>query len=284
MAKILDGKLVATKIKQELKEYVQENNLDVKLTIFQMGDNPASNIYIRNKQKACEEVGIESELVKCDTLGELKIESSVCFYPNMIQLPLPVKCDEQEVIDHIFHGFDADCLTTRNLGKLFVGDDSLAPCTAQGIIDLLEYYGIEIEGKHAVVVGRSNIVGKPVAHLLLNRNATVTVCHSRTKDLKKYTKDADILIVAIGKSKFITGDMVKEGAVVVDVGINRDENGKVCGDVDFASVEPKAGWITPVPGGVGPMTVAELVKNAVKLCEKKGKCFMKNDFGMECIL
>lgn len=278
MAKILDGKFVATKIKQELKEYVQENNLDVKLTIFQMGDNPASNIYIRNKQKACEEVGIESELVKCDTLGELKIESSVCFYPNMIQLPLPVKCDEQEVIDHIFHGFDADCLTTRNLGKLFVGDDSLAPCTAQGIIDLLEYYGIEIEGKHAVVVGRSNIVGKPVAHLLLNRNATVTVCHSRTKDLKKYTKDADILVVAIGKSKFITGDMVKEGSVVVDVGINRDENGKVCGDVDFASVEPKAEWITPVPGGVGPMTVAELVKNAVKLCEKKGEMFYEKDF------
>ena len=266
MAKILDGKLVATQTKQWLKEFVELNKVDAALTIFQMGDNPASNIYIRNKQNACAEVGIKSEVIKCNTVEELKESVQWCNNPAMIQLPLPIACDEQAITDFVDANLDADCLTTKNLGKLFVGDCEIAPCTAQGIIDLLDYYDIPIEGKHAVVVGRSNIVGKPVAHLLLNRNATVTVCHSRTKNLEKYTKDADILVVAIGKPKFITGDMVKEGSVVIDVGINRNENGKICGDVDFESVEPKAEWITPVPGGVGAMTVAELVRNAVKLC------------------
>lgn len=270
MAKILDGKLVASHIKQQIKEDVQTHNIDTTLTIFQMGDNPASNVYIRNKQNACAEVGIKSELIKCNTIEELKDGVKLCKNPMMVQLPLSVKCDEQEIIDTICCNYDADCLTTGNLGKMFVGNDTFAPCTAQGIIDLLEYYHIDIAGKNAVVVGRSNIVGKPIAHLLLNRDATVTICHSKTTNLVDYTKNADILVVAIGNPKFITSDMVKDGAIVVDVGINRDNNGKLCGDVDFESVSQKASWITPVPGGVGAMTVAELIKNAVVLAKAQG--------------
>lgn len=280
MVKILDGKLVASHIKQQIKEYVQSHNIDTKLTIFQMGDNQASNVYIRNKQSVCADVGIKSKLIKCNTIEELKSGVKLCNNPAMIQLPLPVKCDEQEIIDIIGCYYDADCLTTGNLGKLFVGNDKLAPCTAQGIIDLLEYYNIEIAGKNAVVIGRSNIVGKPIAHLLLKRDATVTICHSKTKNLADYTKNADILVVAIGKPKFITADMVKDGAVVVDVGINRDESGKLCGDVDFEGVKQRASWITPVPGGVGPMTVVELVKNAIVLTKAKGDD--KDDKATDC--
>lgn len=274
MALILDGKAVAQKIKDEIfHTYGAE---DIKLTIVQVGDNPASNTYVRNKQKACDEVGIESKVVKlgleeyerCQLLPKyLKEDSSDGV---MLQLPLPEGWDEHYFTNLIPQKRDADCLTTASLGEFYASNKpTLAPCTAQGIIDILDYYDIPIEGKHAVVVGRSNIVGKPIAHLLTCRNATVTLCHSKTPNLWQYTKQADILVVAVGKPKYITADMVKPEAVVIDVGINRDENGKLCGDVDFYAMLDKVSAITPVPGGVGPMTVAELLKNTVKLFKNK---------------
>ena len=276
MALILDGKAVAQKIKDELfTAYATE---DIKLTIFQVGNNPASNTYVRNKQRACDEVGIESEVVKlgleeyerCQLLPKYLKEDNADGI--MLQLPLPEGWDEHYFTNLIPQKQDADCLTTASLGEFYASNKpALAPCTAQGIIDLLDYYNIPIEGKHAVVVGRSNIVGKPIAHLLTCRNATVTVCHSKTPNLSEFTKQADILVVAIGKAKYITADMVKPEAVVIDVGINRDDDGKLCGDVDFAQVEAVASAITPVPGGVGPMTVAELLKNTVKLHNYKAK-------------
>lgn len=272
MAKILDGKLAAQKIKDEVKEYVTNCPNEISLTIVQVGDNPASNTYVRNKCKACEEVGIISSINKLPIdISQEILETEIAFenyisHGVMLQLPLPEGLNERELLDCIDIEADADCLTTRALGEFYSSNNpTIAPCTAQGIIDLLTYYDIPIEGKHAVVVGRSNIVGKPVAHLLTCKNATVTLCHSKTENLSEITRQADILVVAIGKPKYITADMVKDGAIVVDVGINRDENGKLCGDVDFDSVEPKASWISPVPGGVGPMTIAELLKNTIKL-------------------
>ena len=266
MGKIIDGKAAATLIKEQIKKYVKPGTT---LTILQAGDNPASNVYVRNKQRACEEVGIESKVIKVDTPGELcyqiAFQSSFCD-AMMVQLPLPEEFgDPQQYIDLIPPEKDADCLTTHNLGKLFLGDDILAPCTAKGIIHLLGEENIEIKGKHAVVVGRSDIVGKPVTHMLLERDATVTVCHSKTENLAEFTRMADILIVAIGKPKFITVDMVKEGAVVIDVGINRMEDGTLCGDVDFDAIKDKASAITPVPGSVGPMTVSMLLANTLML-------------------
>lgn len=277
MANILDGKLVAQKIKDEVKEYVEKCPRDIYLTIFQVGDNPASNTYIRNKVKACEEVGIKSEVDKFedshDPYDHIWLTRGINTNHSdgvMLQLPIPKHWgDESFYINHIKPSQDADCLTDVSLGKFYTSNKpQLAPCTAQGVIDILDYYNIDIAGKHAVVVGRSNIVGKPVAHLLTCRDATVTLCHSKTQNLAEITKLADILIIAIGKAKFITADMVKDGAVVVDVGINRDENGKLCGDVDFDAVKEKASWITPVPGGVGPVTVAELLNNTIKLHNK----------------
>ena len=274
MALILDGKAVAQKIKDEIfHTYGAE---DVKLTIFQVGDNPASNVYVRNKQRACDEVGIESEIVKLmpnDSVKDFGLKKRIQECSSdalMVQLPLPYGWDEHFYLNCIDTSKDADCLTDEALGKFYSSNNpSIAPCTAQGIIDILDHYNISIEGKHAVVVGRSNIVGKPVAHLLTCKNATVTVCHSKTPNLSEFTKQADILVVAIGKPKYITADMVKPGAVVIDVGINRDENGKLCGDVDFEQVASVVSAITPVPGGVGPMTVAELLKNTVKLHKEK---------------
>lgn len=273
MALILDGKKVAQIIKDEIfHTYGAE---DIKLTILQVGDNPASNTYVRNKQRACDEVGIESDVIKlgieeyerCQLLPKYLKENNADGI--MLQLPLPKGWDEHYFTNLIPQKQDADCLTTASLGEFYASNNpDIAPCTAQGIIDLLDYYNLPIEGKHAVVVGRSNIVGKPIAHLLTCRNATVTVCHSKTPNLSEYTKQADILVVAIGKPKYITADMVKDDAVVIDVGINRDENGKLCGDVDFEQVAPIVSAITPVPGGVGPMTVAELLKNTVKLYNK----------------
>lgn len=272
MALILDGRAVAQEIKNELKEYATNCPNQISLTIVQVGDNPASNTYVRNKCKACEEVGIVSEVNKLsEDIDQGILETEIDFENYltnglMLQLPLPRGLDERKLLDCIDPEVDADCLTTRSLGEFYSSNNpSIAPCTAQGIIDLLDYYDIPIEGKHAVVVGRSNIVGKPVAHLLTCRNATVTVCHSKTPNLSEFTKQADILVVAIGKSKYITADMIKPGAVVIDVGINRDENGKLCGDVDFEQVATVASAITPVPGGIGPMTIAELLKNTVKL-------------------
>ena len=271
MGKIIDGKAHAQTLKNELKEWVNNHDKEVTLIIFQAGDNPASNVYVRNKQKACEEVGITSHVIKVGSPADLKleIESKRTFCDAMmVQLPLPEEFgDPQQYIDLIPPEKDADCLTTYNLGRLFLGDDTLAPCTAAGIMDLLAQEGIDVSGKHAVVVGRSDIVGKPVAHMLLDKDATVTVCHSRTKNLADFTRMADILVVAIGKPKFITEDMAKEGAVVIDVGINRMEDGKLCGDVDFDAVKDKAGFITPVPGSVGPMTVSWLLANSV-VCKR----------------
>lgn len=273
MAKIIDGKAHAQTLKNKIKEELEVSGKKVRLTIFQAGDNPASNVYVRNKQKACEEVGIESKVIKVDTPEELRyqiiMQSGLCD-AMMVQLPLPDEFgDPQHHIDLIFPEQDADCLTTHNLGKLFLGDNTLAPCTAAGIMDLLEKENIDISGKHAVVVGRSDIVSKPVAHMLLQKDATVTVCHSHTKNLADFTRMADILVVAIGKPKFITADMVKDGVVVIDVGINRMENGKLCGDVDFDAVKEKASAITPVPGGVGPTTVSWLLANSVLCAEEK---------------
>lgn len=274
MALILDGKTVAQNIKDNIfNTYGAE---DIKLTIFQVGDNPASNTYVRNKQRACDEVGIESEVVRigideyerCQLLPKYLKEDDADGI--MLQLPLPQGWDEHYFTNLIPKKQDADCLTTASLGEFYASNKpTLAPCTAQGIIDILDYYDIPIEGKHAVVIGRSNIVGKPVAHLLTCRNATVTVCHSKTPNLSEFTKQADILVVAIGKPKYVTADMVKLGAVVIDVGINRDENGKLCGDVDFEQVESVASAITPVPGGVGPTTIAELLRNTIKLWKQK---------------
>ena len=267
MGEIIDGKTIAQEFRNALKCALEISKKDIALTILQAGDNPASNVYVRNKQKACEEVGIESKVVKVDTPNELRsqvaMQSDLCD-AMMIQLPLPDEFgDPQQYIDLIPPKKDADCLTTYNLGRLFLGDMSLTPCTPTGIMHLLDIQEIPIKGKHAVVVGRSDIVGKPVAHMLLERDATVTVCHSKTANLADITRMADILIVAIGKPNFITADMVKEGAVVIDVGINRMEDGKLCGDVDFDNVKDKASAITPVPGGVGPMTVAELLANTI---------------------
>jgi methylenetetrahydrofolate dehydrogenase (NADP+)/methenyltetrahydrofolate cyclohydrolase len=274
MALILDGKAVAQKIKDEI--FHTYGTEDIKLTIYQVGDNPASNTYVRNKQRACDEVGIESEVIKlgleeyerCQLLPKYLNEDSADGV--MLQLPLPEGWDEHYFTNLIPQKQDADCLTTASLGEFYASNKpTLAPCTAQGIIDILDYYNIPIEGKHAVIVGRSNIVGKPVAHLLTCKNATVTVCHSKTPNLSEFTKQADILVVAIGKPKYITADMVKPGVVVIDVGINRDENGKLCGDVDFEQIESVASAITPVPGGCGVVTVAELLKNTVKLHKEK---------------
>lgn len=270
MVKILDGKAAASVIKENMKYYIQDRNL--KLIIFQAGDNPASNVYIRNKQRACEEVGIESVTIKVSDPDDLKahILSNVdnCD-AMMLQLPLPEGYgDEQYYIDLIPPEKDADCLTSQRLGELFLGSAEFAPCTAQGIMDLLDINDIEVEGKHVVIVGRSNIVGKPIAHLMLEANATVTVCHSRTKNLEEFTRSADILVVAIGQPKFIKADMVKEGAVVIDVGINRMDDGKLCGDVDFDDVLDKVSAITPVPGGCGVVTVAELLANTVSCAEE----------------
>lgn len=276
MTTILDGKTVAQKIKDEIfHTYGAE---DIKLTIFQVGDNPASNVYVRNKQRACDEVGIESEIVKLtsnDFVKDFGLKKRIQECSSdalMVQLPLPYGWDEHFYLNCIDTSKDADCLTDEALGKFYSSNDpGIAPCTAQGIIDILDHYNISVEGKHAVVVGRSNIVGKPVAHLLTCKNATVTLCHSKTPNLSEFTKQADILVVAIGKPKYITADMVKPGAIVIDVGINRDEDGKLCGDVDFDSVKEKASAITPVPGGVGVMTVAELLKNTIKLHNYKTK-------------
>ena len=269
MYKIIDGKAHAQVLKNTVKDWIETFNKNVTLVIFQAGDNPASNVYVRNKQKACEEVGIKSNVIKVDSPVDLRkkiITNIDACDAMMVQLPLPEEFgDPQQYIDLIPPKKDADCLTTYNLGKLFLGDDTLAPCTAAGIMDLLTQEGIDVSGKHAVVVGRSDIVGKPVAHMLLKENATVTICHSHTKNLAEFTRMADILIVAIGKPKFITADMVKDDVVVIDVGINRMEDGKLCGDVDFDAVKDKALAITPVPGGVGPMTVAWLLANSI-LC------------------
>lgn len=275
MAEILDGKMVAKKIRQNLKAEVEDlkaNGINPKLAVIMVGEDPSSKIYVRNKSIACNEVGIEYEeflLSETTTMEELldligKLNRDETIHGILLQSPIPKGLDINEAFRAIDPKKDVDGFNPFNVGKLCLGQDTFVSCTPFGIIKLLGEYNIEVEGKNAVVVGRSNIVGKPMMQCLLNKNATVTVCHSKTKDLKEVTKKADILVVAIGRANFITKDMVKDNAVVIDVGINRGEDGKLCGDVDFEEVSKVASYITPVPGGVGPMTIAMLMNNIVK--------------------
>lgn len=279
MAQLIDGKLISTHIKGELKEEVaqlKEQGITPCLAVIQVGNDPASSVYVNNKKKACAYIGIESlsyeldETISQDTLLELIAELNENEKVNgiLVQLPLPRHIDENAVIEAISPVKDVDGFHPETVGNMCIGTRGFLPCTPAGVIQLLKRSNIEIEGKECVIVGRSNIVGKPMAMLLLRENGTVTITHSRTKDLKEVTKRADILVVAIGKPKFITKEFVKEGAVVIDVGIHRNENNKLCGDVDFDDVVEKVSAITPVPGGVGPMTIAMLMNNCVETVRK----------------
>lgn len=278
MAKLLMGKEVAKRIKDELREEVmalKAKGINPGLAVIIVGDDPASRIYVNNKKKACEECGIYSEeyalpgqTSEADLLELIGVlNKSDKISGILVQLPLPKGIDEKKVIDAIDPKKDVDAFHPINVGKIMVGDFDFVPCTPAGVMELINESGIDPCGKECVVVGRSNIVGKPMAMLLLHKNGTVSICHSKTTNLCEKTKKADILVVAVGKANFITGDMIKPGAVVIDVGMNRLENKKLAGDVDFESAEKVAGAITPVPGGVGPMTIAMLMKNTVKAAQ-----------------
>ena len=275
MAQIIDGKKISQDIKDELKEKVtalKDTGTEVALAVIQVGNDPASSVYVRNKKKACEYIGIRSlsyelpEETTEDALIELieKLNKDETVNGILVQLPVPKHIDPDKIIRTISPEKDVDGFHPQNVGKLVIGEEGFVSCTPAGVIQLLKRSGIEISGKNCVVVGRSNIVGKPMALLMLRENATVTIAHSKTKNLKELCQTADILIVAIGKPQFITADYVKEGAVVIDVGIHRDENNKLCGDVRYEEVAEKASAITPVPGGVGPMTIAMLMSNCVE--------------------
>mgnify|MGYP002796068915 FL=1 len=267
--KIIDGKALAAKIRAELKEKIKQSGREVGLAVIIVGDDPASCVYVRNKTKACEETGIRSDTYALPaTVSQAELEALIArlgkddrVHGILLQLPLPEGLDAESALGKIPAEKDVDGFSAGNLGKLVLGKETIAACTPLGIMKMLESAGISPRGKHAVVLGRSETVGKPMTLLLLNADATVTICHSRTTNLKDICREADILISAVGKPKFVTEDMVKEGAVVIDVGINRNEAGKLCGDVDFEKVAPKTSWITPVPGGVGPMTIAMLLCN-----------------------
>lgn len=274
---IIDGKLVAKLTREQIKKEVEQlKSLKypdaIGLAVILVGDDPASQVYVRNKIKACDEVGIKSFLCKLPAESTFDEVAGTISYLNenpdvsgmILQLPLPKHLDENSLLDLIDPNKDVDGCHYVQKGRLWTGRDSLVACTPSGVMKLLEYYDIPLEGKNAVVIGRSNLVGKPLAQLLLDKNCTVTICHSKTRNLGEIVSKADIVCVAIGKAKFLTADMVKEGAVVVDVGMDRDENGKLCGDVDFDAVAPKCSFMTPVPGGVGPMTVTMLLANTVK--------------------
>lgn len=278
MAKLIDGKKISGEIKDELKEKVaqlKEQGIEVTLAVIQVGNDPASTVYVGNKKKACAYIGIRS--LAYELPGETTQEELLALVRELndrkdvngilVQLPLPAHIDEDTVIRTIAPEKDVDGFHPQSVGLLSIGQKGFVSCTPAGIIQLLKRSGVEIDGRECVVVGRSNIVGKPMAMLLIRENGTVTVCHSHTKDLKEVTRRADILVVAIGKRQFITADYVKEGATVIDVGMHRKEDGKLCGDVDFDSVEPVAGAITPVPGGVGPMTIVMLMNNCVSSVE-----------------
>lgn len=279
MSRIIDGKRISAEVKENVKNEVarlKEKGITVGLAVIIVGNDPASKIYVANKKKACEALGIISEeyimpastkteelIALIDTLNaEKSINGILC------QLPLPSHIDEKLVINSISPEKDVDAFHPQNVGRIMTGDYDFVPCTPAGIMEMLKYAGIKIEGKNCVVIGRSNIVGKPMAMLLLHANGTVTVCHSRTRNIKEICKNADILVSAVGKAGFVTADMVKDGAVVIDVGMNR-ENGKLCGDVDFEQVKEKASAITPVPGGVGPMTIAMLMRNTLTAAKRQ---------------
>ncbi len=275
MATIIDGKELARKTRQNLKidcDNLKAQGIVPKLAVIMVGDNPASKVYVRNKSKACEEVGIEYEEFLLDEKTTQKDLISLIEELNereditgiLLQSPIPAHLDINEAFRTISPKKDVDGFHPVSVGKLTLGQDTFVSCTPYGVIKMFEEYNIDLEGKNVVIIGRSNIVGKPLIQCCLNKNATVTVCHSRTKDIAEYTKKADIVIVAIGRAKFLKADMVKDGAVVIDVGINRGEDGKLCGDVDFENVSKKSSYITPVPGGVGPMTIAMLMNNVIK--------------------
>lgn len=273
-AKIIDGKAVSASVKEAVAAEtaaLKGRGIIPGLAVVIVGDDQASRVYVNNKKKACEAVGFYSEeyalpaeTAEADLLDLIHtLNQKADINGILVQLPLPKQIDEKKVIAAIAPEKDVDAFHAVNVGKIMIGDFDFLPCTPSGCMDLIHSTGVEIAGKSCVVVGRSNIVGKPMAMLLLHESGTVTICHSKTKNLKEICRNADILVVAIGKAKFITGDMIKEGAVVIDVGMDRDENGKLCGDVDFDSAKEVAGYITPVPGGVGPMTIATLMRNTL---------------------
>lgn len=275
MAVIIDGKKVSAEVRMQITKereaFEKKTGVTPGLAVVIVGEDPASQIYVRNKGKACEEVGFHSEIYALPTettQEELlalvhKLNNDDKIHGILVQSPLPKHLDEALVVNNIDYRKDVDAFHPINVGKIMIGDYSFVPCTPAGVMELLKAYDIEIQGKQCVVIGRSNIVGKPMSMLLLHENGTVTTAHSRTKNLAEVTRRADIVVVAVGKSKFLTDDMIKDGAVVIDVGMDRDENGKLCGDVDFERCEKKASYITPVPGGVGPMTITMLMKNTL---------------------
>jgi len=280
MALKIDGKAIAAALRAEIAAEVTElkqKGITPGLAVILVGDDPASQTYVRNKGKACEEVGFYSEQINLPattTQAELlavveELNAREDIHGILCQLPLPRGLDDSAVIAAIDPKKDVDAFHAENVGHIMIGDQTFLPCTPAGVMELIHRSGITVEGKHCVVIGRSNIVGKPMAMLLLQENGTVTICHSRTKELAAICRQADILVAAVGRAKFVTADMVKPGATVIDVGINRDETGKLCGDVDFAAVEPIAGAITPVPGGVGPMTIAMLLKNTLTAAKQR---------------
>ena len=274
MSQIIDGKAVSAKVKEEIRietEKLKAQGVEIGLAVVIVGNDPASQVYVRNKEKACETVGFNSfkyALPEETTEEELlalvdKLNNDDKVDGILVQLPLPKHLDDKIINNNIRPDKDVDAFHPVNVGKIMIGDYSFLPCTPAGVMELIKSTGTEIAGKECVVIGRSNIVGKPQAMLLLHQSGTVTICHSKTKDLKAVASRADILVAAVGRAKMITADYVKDGAVVIDVGMNRDENGKLCGDVDFENVKDKASYITPVPGGVGPMTIAMLMKNTL---------------------
>jgi methylenetetrahydrofolate dehydrogenase (NADP+)/methenyltetrahydrofolate cyclohydrolase len=278
-ARIIDGKTIAQEVRAEWKaraDVLKARGVTPGLAVIIVGEDPASKVYVANKVKACAELGLHSEhvVMSADTSEEMLLSKIAALNADpkihgiLVQLPVPKHINSDKVLNAISPDKDVDGFHPVNVGALATGNMRFAPCTPYGCMKLLEKAGVSVEGKHAVVIGRSNIVGKPMALMLLQANATVTICTSRTVDLAKFTRDADILVVAIGKAKMVTGDMIKPGAAVIDVGMNRDEHGKLCGDVDFESAKKVAGWITPVPGGVGPMTITMLVANAVQSAER----------------
>lgn len=279
MATIMDGKALSLKLKEQMKQRIaqlKQQGINPKLVVVLVGDNSASQVYVRNKHKSCGEVGIESEVITMPeqtTQQELlevveRLNQDETVDGILVQLPLPKQIDEKTVLRSILPEKDVDGFHPVNVGLLSIGDECFAPATPSGIIAMFQEYGIDIAGKNCVVIGRSNIVGKPMAALLLKNNATVTICHSKTEDLASYTRRADVVIVATGRRHTLTAEMVKEGAVVVDVGMNRNEQGKLCGDVDYEEAKEKASFITPVPGGVGPMTITELLENTIQAAQR----------------
>lgn len=280
MYKLIDGKEVSNHVKTKVRgevDALKEKGIEPALAVIIVGNDPASRVYVNNKKKACEFTGMRSveyampeETTEEELLSVIdKLNADDSINGILCQLPVPKHISEKAVIERISAKKDVDVFSAENVGKMWQGDYDMASCTPMGVIELLDYYGIDVCGKNCVIIGRSNIVGKPMASLLLERSATVTICHSRTKNLSEITSKADLIVAAVGRAKFVTADMVKEGAIVVDVGINRNEDGKLCGDVDFENVKDKCEFITPVPGGCGPMTIAVLMKNTLLACKKQ---------------